>query len=386
MDDISRFFSGSVPMTNLAFPPMTPQLVILSQKTHSEESVSKNGIQRTVHVVVKNSPFHIILGMAGTSTFQIDFNRIAFDANLVYDCDGGKEVDYVQKKPVQYKFTPIENGAQLDCEFRINILTSHHEDMLFKVKIQGFNPLTKEEINGLALLTFPIKVISKPEHLKKRQPSKKRTLTDMLVETVSRIEKKQEEQQRLLEKMFSQQATVPSATAAALEKRQKTIDQSIAAAMSQTQSYWEQLPAAESATSSSSTSSKDGKKEVPDFEDAFGYLVKSYNALTGEEKAETIRKMIRTSSTRDTERLSELLDLFWTEGLQKEPSFGSKPSARERAAKDNANSNTVTSPSNGQSSNEGCICNSCPHKLELERIDEFYKEFLQTGVSNMPPF
>jgi len=380
MDDISRFFSGSVPMTSLAFPPMTPQLVILSQKTHSEESVSKNGIQRTVHVVVKNSPFHIILGMAGTSTFQMDFNRIAFDANLVYDCEGGKEVDYVQKKPVQFKFTPIENGAQLDCEFRINILTSHHEDMLFKVKIQGFNPVNKEEIGGLGLLTFPIKVISKPEHLKKRQPSKKRTLTDMLVETVSRIEKKQEEQQRLLEKMFSQQATVPSATAAALEKRQKTIDQSISAAMSQTQSYWEQLPVV-----ADNCGTKDGKKEIPDFEDSFGNLVKSYNSLTGEEKAETIRKMIRTSSTRDTERLSELLDLFWTEGLQKEPSFGSKPSARDRAAKDNANSNSVTSPSNSQTS-EGCTCSSCPHKLELERIDEFYKEFLQTGVSNMPPF
>lgn len=90
-----------------------------------------------------------------------------------------------------------------------------------------------------------------------------------------------------------------------------------------------------------------------------------------EEKPETIRKLIRNSSTRDTERLSELLDLFWTEGLQKEPSYGSRPKERPAVI--------------GGSKDAGCNCPDCPHRQELERIDEFYKEFLSTGV-NMPGF
>jgi hypothetical protein len=91
-----------------------------------------------------------------------------------------------------------------------------------------------------------------------------------------------------------------------------------------------------------------------------------------EEKPEVIRKLVRNSSTRETERLSELLDLFWTEGLQKE--LG--PSR-------NSLRNVVDHQSNvGE---EGCHCPECPHKQELERIDEFYKEFLTSGTVVMPP-
>ncbi len=105
-----------------------------------------------------------------------------------------------------------------------------------------------------------------------------------------------------------------------------------------------------------------------EFEDAFVSLVKHYTGMKPEEKSETIRKIIRNSSARDTERLSELLDLFWTEGLQKE--LGSRSNVRDRALQAGL-----------VKDNETCSCADCPHKLELERIDEFYKEFLSSGVS-----
>jgi len=357
MEEVARFFSGSVPMSGShsnAFPAMAPQLFIMGQKTHSEETVSRNGIQRNIHVVVKNSPFHIQLGMANST---LDFNKIAFEASLIYD-EGGKEVDYVKSKPVDFKSVPNDNGTQLDCELRIKVLTSHHEDLLFKIKIQGHNPITKEDYAGLCLNTFPIKVISKPEQLKKRAPSKKRTLTDMLVETVTRIEKKQEEQQRYLEKMMTQQASV-------------SINMPIPAVQTSKKQKIEELTFWDAITSDAQQKEKLASKEsVPDFEEAFATLIKTYTGMKSEEKPETIRKLIRNSSTRDTERLSELLDLFWTEGLLKERSFGSRP--------------TPSSTSSG-STQEGCCCNECPHKLELERIDEFYKEFLSSGVS-LPGF
>jgi len=187
----------------------------------------------------------------------------------------------------------------------------------------------------------------------------------MLMETISRIEQKQEEQQKLLEKMMNQQSTIPMAAAAVMEKRQKLIEEN---------SMWESI-------NDVSVLTKEDKKEeeeIPDFEEAFAELIKGYNQMSAEERPETIRKLIRNSSTRDTERLSELLDLFWTEGLQKEPSFGSRPAPRDRSAISNTPNNPISCSKEG----EGCNCVECPHKLELERIDEFYKEFLSSGISN----
>lgn len=110
-------------------------------------------------------------------------------------------------------------------------------DMFFKVKIQGQDPVSKQEIPNLKVITAPIKVISKPEQLKKRQTgsapiqtntilpptitpapvattsnpnitvttsnSKKRTVNDLVIEAVTRIEKQQYEQTSALDKILS---------------------------------------------------------------------------------------------------------------------------------------------------------------------------------------
>jgi len=49
----------------------------------------------------------------------MDFNQIAFDAQLIYDCDGDKEVDFVKVKPMEFKSSPSENGQIVDTELRI---------------------------------------------------------------------------------------------------------------------------------------------------------------------------------------------------------------------------------------------------------------------------
>ena len=106
-------------------------------------------------------------------------------------------------------------------------------DMFFKVKIQGQDPVSKQDVPNLKVITAPIKVISKPEQLKKRQPAplpipnmtasttstpiampitntianppttnKKRTVNDLVVEAVTRIEKQQYEQNGVLERIM----------------------------------------------------------------------------------------------------------------------------------------------------------------------------------------
>jgi hypothetical protein len=345
------------------FPSLVPQLIILTQRAHAEEQISKNGVPKNVLIIVKNSPFHMTLGATDSSP-KVDFNQVAFEASLLYDCESEKEVDFVKAKPLEFKSTPSENGLELEVEIRVKVLTSQHEDMLFKVKIQGYNPITRQPTPGLSLITAPIKVISKPEQLKKNKTpsSKKRTVTDMLLETINRIEKKQEEQQKLIEKMLSQQSNLPQAPIISTNNGDKRprIDNALA--------FWEEITNPEAQV-------KEEKKDLPVcFEEAFIDLVKAYNNMKSEEKPETIRRLIRNSSSRDTERLSELLDLFWTDGLHNEPSLRSNNfngRARDRF------------PSNND---EGCTCSDCPHKVELERLDEFYKEFLSSNQTMQPHY
>lgn len=178
-------------------------ITVLKQTSPFEERVTRNGIQRDIHVVIKNSPFIVQIGVS--KNCEIDLNHVAFEAALLYDTEGDKGVDFVKVKPIEYKCVPSEAGDQVAIELRIKVLTSQHEDMFFKVAIQGQDPITKQEIPNMRVLTAPIKVISKPEQLKKRQPppqSKKRTVNDMVVEAVTRIEKQQAEQAIIMEKLL----------------------------------------------------------------------------------------------------------------------------------------------------------------------------------------
>jgi hypothetical protein len=382
--DNNRYFplaSGSIPLTRGNSSTVSsnpyhlltqPQLVILSHKTHADELVSRNGLQRSIHVVVKNSPFSFTLGVTNSNMQKADLNQIAFQGHLLYDCEGDKEVDFVKVKPVDFKFTPTDNGERLECEVRIKVLTSQHEDMLFKVKVTGHHPITHAEIPGMVTISSPIKVISKPEQLKKAKQAapvanvpattgKKRSNSEVLAEAVARIEAKQEEQQKLITRLLQQQ----NETSVLLEKKQRTKEP--------TNPSWGDVLVLPSISLQQEKLATLSAGPLPGFDDAFANMIRAYNAMTPEEKPEVIRKLIRGLSPREIERLSELLDLFWTEGLQKE--LGAAP----RMSHD-APFSTLTK------ANEGCSCAECPHKLELEKIDEFYKEFLSTGYNPPPPY
>ena len=96
---------------------------------------------------------------------------------------------------------------RLNCEGRIKVLTSQHEDMFFLVKFQGSKGGTIEP--QLTCFSFPIKVISKPEQPKKRKvpaleeeasraPKKRKTKAEKLMDSLQRIQEKQKRQDELL--------------------------------------------------------------------------------------------------------------------------------------------------------------------------------------------
>jgi hypothetical protein len=103
-------------------------VTILKQTSPFEERVTRNGIQRDIHVVIKNSPFVVQMGVSRNC--EIDLNHIAFEAALLYDTDGEKGVDFVKLKPIEYKCVPNEAGDQVSVELRIKVLTSQHEGIL----------------------------------------------------------------------------------------------------------------------------------------------------------------------------------------------------------------------------------------------------------------
>jgi len=88
---------------------------------------------------------------------------------LVYDSEGYKGVDFVKVRPVDFKYTVNEIGDQLSMELRIKVLTSQHENIPFRVKVVLLDPNSGLPFQpDLSLLSEPVKVISKPEPLKKK--------------------------------------------------------------------------------------------------------------------------------------------------------------------------------------------------------------------------
>jgi hypothetical protein len=330
--------------------PFSSPLTLIKQTSPNQERVSVNGLQKIVHVVVKNAPFTAQIGLVQPvfGNRVIDLNAFTFDCVLFYDTESlDKGVDFVKSKPVDFKATVNEAGDQVTFDLKVKVLTSQHENSYFRVKFVALDPTTGQPFHpSLAVFSESIKVISKPEQLKKKAPqNKKRTVNDLLVETIQRIEHQQQEQQKLIEKLLQHRALA--------EKHASAL--SAAAAAAATGTAPSSLPP-QSTSQTDQAKQKKGYEDGSEFEIAFRRFFEVYNSLPLDEKPVKIRKLIRNSSTRDTERISEFLDLFLSEGLQRTLKSDSFPGL------------------------SGCKCVCCPYQKELERIDEFYKDFLSAPL------
>jgi hypothetical protein len=305
----------------------------------------------------------------------IDLNNFTFDAVLLYDSEGPTEkyVDYVKVKPVDHKATVNDIGDQVTIELRIKVLTSQHENSFFRVKIFLLDPTTGMPFHpSLIVLSEPVKVISKPEQVKKKSSpsnlvsvptyfsaanasisvsaptSKKRNVNDLLLETISRIEETQRDHQQMIEKLLRGSETKQQQSSNHHQQQQSFSDISSSNDVSALSSSENLIPCG-----------LNGKMNGSDeFENSFRSFFKVYNNLAADEKPIKIRKLIRNSSQRDTEKISEFLDLFLTEGLQRIPPIDVLVQK-----------------------NTPCQCTSCPYQKELQNIDKFYEDFLSLPLN-----
>lgn len=413
------------PHLGASFPPVTaglaPSLCVLKQNSLSEEKFTRGGKPHKVHVVVKNSPFVVSLATAASNkpfgpldmmslakyftNGELDLGKLTFDCKLLYDTENGseKEVDYVENKPFQFKVNVVNGGRQVDIEVRLKVLSSQHEDMFFVVKFMALDPLTKREVSPyLVVHSLPIKVISKPEQLKKRRPSKKRTLNDMLIEALTRIEQNQQSQQQLLDQLaegtgitveiedeededsgdgegsdgdegegfFSQGSGGEQLSAHQQQQQlhqqlQQQHHQQLLMQQQQQQQQpfmghqqlpphmqqQQQQPAQQAASAPASA-----VDPAMEFEEALDTLLQKYSAVPDSEREAKIQKVLLQSPL-SRENLVELYDLFVSEGLQPPPG-----------------TDMMEGEGSGVPVSGECACPSCPHRAELERIEVFYRD------------
>jgi len=243
-------------------------------------------------------------------------------------------VDFVKLKPLECKTRPNDEGDQLTVEIRIKVLTSQLEDMFFRVVIKLVDPRTRKEYPQLVCLSHPIRVVSKPDQVKKKIKKRKRAPTDSLLDSISRIEDQQREQQRLLKKLCA------------------GTGQDIS-------------PLLDTTTSSSEESTPDEspEEEKDDFRSAFSDFLTAFKQLQSIDTSDGSYKI--NTSAQDAQTMCEILELIRAE-IKKE--------RLEEQGCDQSDS--------------PCACVNCPYKEKMEKItSSLYSAVPDTSIGsscNMP--
>jgi len=247
----------------------------------------------------------------------INFGDIALEARLLYDSADLREVPFQKAKPMEYKCHINETGSVATFEIRPMVLTSQMEDMYFLVAIAPIDPLTKIRLDANAVLSEPIKVVSKPEQARRKTSTteelitnskkKKRTYTDeSFTESLARMETQIKQQQELLLKI-SQVAQQNSIQNCAILK-----------------------------------SLSNQQAENVDMEACFMRFFEAFMQTNPSERPLKMKKAIDSAPCKD---LTELAQVFGA--------------ASPAAVLTNQGENV-------------CNCLDCPHKKELDKMDDFF--------------
>jgi len=288
----------------------TPQLSIISQGNVSSEHFSKNGITKQVHVVVKNLVFMIEVSS------NIDLSKSNLEAKLLYDFDRDEEdkleVSYVKNEPIEYKVTLTDQGYKASVEVRIKVLTSQHEDMLFRVRVSAIDPLAG---TTFGVISQPIKVISKLTQLKGKGPGKevspsikKRATNDVIASTLTDLHRQLQEQGKylnlIMHKLFSD---MPHHQQRQQEREQEPSLQTLSNIITQ-----QTLSIGEP-----NEYGNDVQNDVPpkiEFEDAFRTFLSAFQGLPAEEKQNKLEGFLESVSS---EELTEIFDVFESSPVKK---------------------------------------------------------------------
>lgn len=291
-----------------------PQIVITPVGTIVEEQFTKNSINKKAQVVVKNIAFTLEMDA------NFDLGKANLGARLFYDWDddksqGGREVNLVRHEPFEYKVNLHEGGHRASFEIKIKVLTSQHEDMLFRIRFTANDPITHKTIEAYST---PIKVISKLTTNKSKpligSPkdttsisalAKKRTSNDQIVSALQRLEAQQIEQTKFLQLLVSRLfGDVMTPQPMNLQALSHAISQNMAT-----------LTEAEADESGLHHPKHDSyahavQDQEDSFEVTFWKLVQSLGDLSPEAKISKMEEALKRAPPESAEKVHEFLESF----------------------------------------------------------------------------
>eukprot|EP01119_Soliformovum_irregulare_P010088 TRINITY_DN2465_c0_g1_i1.p1 TRINITY_DN2465_c0_g1~~TRINITY_DN2465_c0_g1_i1.p1 ORF type:complete len:333 (+),score=41.92 TRINITY_DN2465_c0_g1_i1:58-1056(+) len=212
-------------ITFFSLNPMNPSLMLIRQDSLGTELNSSQGIQKDVHLAAKNLPFLMEVGSS------MDLRQLRLMVSLVYD---SPSMDFqpvvVKAEPLTHKIFVSQTGSgnRATIEARIQVLTSQHEDSLFRVKVSVHDPVSPVVWD---LFSDPIRVLSKPSQVEKYKakltqapiikpraralsppksspptsPDQPKTPDNLVLEALARLEEQQRQQQRTIDLLLIRQ-------------------------------------------------------------------------------------------------------------------------------------------------------------------------------------
>jgi hypothetical protein len=262
-------------------------------------------------------------------------------------------VDHVKSDPMTYRIFGSEKGDRSTLEFRVSVLSSQHQDSLFRFAVffsdveilTFFSPRLRIGFLDVAsnvayeVTSDPIRVLSKPSQVSKylakhglslpSPPPKsgkrnsgalsdnseggKKTSNELILEALARLETKQEEQQLLINKLL-------------LERKKAPADFGL------------------------------GKIPDPndmDFGDSFAAFLAAFDKVPREERPQKLRRVLSVTPATGKRTMDDFMDIYRLTCY--------------RAVEDD--------------SDASCGCTDCPFKKEAASWNNFYSNFLSSPDS-----
>ncbi|EFA82736.1 putative transcriptional regulator [Heterostelium album PN500] len=417
---------------------------------------------KQVHVVVKNTPFGITI--KSNDPTRVNFHNYVVKSTLLYDCDPPKPVDFIHQEPLQYVATVNEEGDEVVVDIKMSILSSQHQGSLFIVVLHithstaptpsnsepistimahlNNNALTSTSLHQMCVISHPIRIVSKVDHVKKEGVPilKKKTFHEILTDKLKKLQKSQEGQSKWIKNLYEQHSiqfdyqpyikkdlddcnnsnnSTPSFSASHsshgdIDDNNESDDDSPStnyrdddndelSCLQQQQQQQQHLHHHNQLANqhvSNTTAAVNGEMY---FQNSFNRVVEVYKMVPLEDKKDAIKKMVELLRSEDLEQLvkifiEELHGMGNLTGTGNSPLKGSSGSPQSYSMMGlGANDylvNNIGHLADGQQHHlhgypdeamSECHCPDCPSKKELERFQGLFLTPQQMGLAIFDP-
>jgi hypothetical protein len=309
-----------------------------------EERISKNGVTKICHNVVKNAPFTIQYGCT-----NIDFSSAHIHCQLLYDSTEFRPIPFLSKQPLEYVVHPSNETNTFTVEFRIKVLSSQYEHSLFLIQLTATLPSG----NVLIVTSAPIRCVSKPDQIRRKKEALLNATETLELDSAPRPRKRKREDDE------------------ASSSNEEIIQ--MLQCIHQTQLEQTELIKRQAEIRRSVESTTNFEFKSFSFEEAFINFFTAFNKLDENSRAIKLHQILANNSP-------DLLNSF--------NSFV-KDLINIRTLLLNGSSSLTFQQSNSPSPDpqdpqtlstvpltDTCNCPECPFKKELIQLDQFYEQLL----------